>query len=195
MGYYQGDYYRGDFYQGDPGVLGFLGRAGRTIAGMGASMLPGVGGLAGRLISRIPGGGRGVQIIKSAGAAVIKHPVLSGAAAAGVVGATAVGVGAPGAGAMTMPGGALMGPVPMGPGAMMPGMRGFHMSKPRRINPASGIPHLVRNRRMRVTNPRALRRAIRRAKGFERLARRCMHFVSPRAPKGRAIFKTRRRRK
>lgn len=78
----------------------------------------------------------------------------------------------------------------MGGGALAPaGTRGYHMSKPRR-----GVPsHLVRNRRMRVTNPRALRRAIRRAKGFERLARKVMHFVSPRAHKGRAVFRTRKR--
>ena len=54
MPYYQGDYYRGDYYQGDPGFLGFLGKAFKTVAGVGASVLPGVGGIAGRLIAKIP---------------------------------------------------------------------------------------------------------------------------------------------
>jgi len=49
-----------------------------------------------------------------------------------------------------------------------------------------------KRRRMRVTNPKALRRAIRRATGFARLARRVLRFTSPKAPKGRAIFKHRR---
>jgi hypothetical protein len=48
---------------------------------------------------------------------------------------------------------------------------------------------------MRVTNPRALRRAIRRATGFARLARRVLHFVGPKAPRGRAVFKFKRRKK
>jgi len=48
------------------------------------------------------------------------------------------------------------------------------------------------NRRMRVTNPRALRRAIRRATGFAKLARRVLHFTSPRPPRGRAIFRRKR---
>jgi|SRR6516164_9086735 hypothetical protein len=52
-----------------------------------------------------------------------------------------------------------------------------------------------RHRRMRVTNPKALRRAIRRAQGFERLARRVMRFTSPHH-KGRfAGFKRARKRK
>lgn len=51
-----------------------------------------------------------------------------------------------------------------------------------------------RRRRIRVTNVKALRRAIRRARGFEKLARKVMHFTSPRKPKGRAVFRVRRRK-
>lgn len=47
----------------------------------------------------------------------------------------------------------------------------------------------VKSRRLNVANPRALRRAIRRAQGFSKLARRVMTFVSAKAPKGRAKFK------
>ncbi len=84
-----------------------------------------------------------------------------------------------------MPGVGMRGVAPMGG---MAGARGFHLDKRTHSR-------LVRNRRMRVTNPKALRRAIRRAKGFERMARKVMHFVSPRKTKGRAIFRARRTRK
>lgn len=47
----------------------------------------------------------------------------------------------------------------------------------------------VKSRRLNVANPRALRKAIRRAQGFSKLARRVMTFVSAKAPKGRAKFK------
>lgn len=47
----------------------------------------------------------------------------------------------------------------------------------------------VKSRRLNVANPRALRKAIRRAQGFSKLARRVMTFVSAKAPKGRARFK------
>lgn len=49
-----------------------------------------------------------------------------------------------------------------------------------------------KRRRMNVANPRALRRAIRRAQGFARLARKVLTFTSARAPRGRAKFKRRR---
>ncbi len=37
--------------------------------------------------------------------------------------------------------------------------------------------YLVRNRRMNIANPRALRRAMRRVQGFEKLARRTISFT------------------
>lgn len=191
MGYYQGDYYRGDYYRGDPGILGFLGKAFKTVGGAAASLIPGVGPLASKLIAKIP---TPVRTVVSAGAqSIIKHPVLSGAAAAGVVGAGAV-LTAPSGGAMTMPGGAVF-QLPSGtamtPGAMGMGVRLSRTGRRIRYSLRTG----KAIRRMRVTNPKALRKAIRRAKGFEKLARRVMHFSSPRKVHGRAIFKTRRRKK
>ncbi len=50
-----------------------------------------------------------------------------------------------------------------------------------------------RRRRMNVTNVRALRRAIRRAKGFAKLARRTMTWPIQKPPKGRGLFKKRAR--
>ena len=46
---------------------------------------------------------------------------------------------------------------------------------------------------MNVTNPRALRRAIRRAKGFAKLARRVMTWPIQKPPKGRGLFKAKAR--
>jgi len=60
------------------------------------------------------------------------------------------------------PGGAGFGPPGWQPGQMP---RGYHPAKD-----GSGRP--VRNRRMNVANPRALRKAIRRVQGFEKLAKR-----------------------
>jgi len=52
-------------------------------------------------------------------------------------------------------------------GTLMPS--GYHFAK-------DGSGRLVRNRRMNVANPRALRRAMRRAQGFEKLAKRAINF-------------------
>ena len=50
-----------------------------------------------------------------------------------------------------------------------------------------------KHRRMNVSNVKALRRAGRRVKGFEKLARRFIGFASPHRPKGRTYFKSRKR--
>ncbi len=47
---------------------------------------------------------------------------------------------------------------------------GYHLAK-------DGSGRLVRNRRMNIANPRALRRAMRRVQGFEKLARRTISFT------------------
>ncbi len=162
----------GDYYAGDPGLVSFftkvvggvrrlLGGGPRVIQAAAPTVL---GPAAGAVARRLPGPiiQRGRQILRAGAGAIARHPVLSAAGAAGAIGAAA-GAGLEAMGAPGIP------------------MRGFHISR------RTGA--LVKNRRMRVTNPRALRRAIRRATGFARLARRVLHFTSPKAPKGRAIFK------
>jgi len=47
---------------------------------------------------------------------------------------------------------------------------GYHMEK-------SGKGYCVRNRRMNIANPRALRRGMRRVAGFEKLAKRTISFT------------------
>ena len=57
------------------------------------------------------------------------------------------------------------------PGAGMGGVpSGYHYAK-------DGSGRIVRNRRMNVANPRALRRSMRRVQGFEKLAKRTIQFT------------------
>lgn len=173
-------YYMGDFYQGDPGFFGTLFSAGKRLLGLGGAaaptriqlMLPAAGAITGAAATAAVGMARRV------GGAVVRHPVLSAAGAAGTLGAL---------------GGGLAERLAMAPGPMV---KGFHMSKPaRRYGAYPKPPHLVKNRRMRVTNPRALRRAIRRCVGFGRLAKRVLRFTSPRPPRGRMHFRARKRKR
>jgi len=125
----------------------------------------------------------------------------AGAAAAGALG----GGGKPRPGtAMTLPGtfgGAVSFPGGMGVqgiwqgGAMVPGQGRLppYTAAGAGVLPAggrggTGIPigwhldkrtgtYLVRNRRMNIANPRALRRAMRRVQGFEKLAKRTIQFT------------------
>jgi hypothetical protein len=170
MGYYQGDFYAGT--RGDPGFFSFLGKlasGGASLMGAAGAVMPGGGVLSkvGTLAKRAVGG-------------LAKHPVLSAAGAAGagmVLGG--------GASAITMHPGMRMG------AAGAAGMRGFHPCKSRH-GCKSGA--MVRNRRMRVTNPKALRRAIRRTSGFAKLAMRTIHLVHPKKHARFGGFKRRRRK-
>jgi hypothetical protein len=170
MSYYKGDFYQGDFYQGDPGFFSFLGKVAKGIGSVATSFFPGgsVVGKVGSAIQKVSAH----PIVQRVGGAIVRHPVLSAAGAAGVVGA---------GGSMVGRRGGRMGAAGVGPAGVPRRMGGAGMGR--------------RHRRMHVTNVKALRRAIRRAKGFERLARRVMHFTSPRPPRGRAVFKVRRKKR
>src|SRR5467141_1773933 len=156
MGYYMGDYYAGS--RGDPGIGSFL-------SGL-VGMIPG-GGVVSKAVRGLSGivgaATKGRGIIKAVGGVIMKHPVISAAGAAGVAVAA-------GAGAEHML---------AGPGGLPP--KGYHHCKSKH-----GCKHgaFVRNRRMNVCNPRALRRSIRRAQGFAKLAMRTIHLVHPKK-KGR----------
>ncbi len=185
MSYYgRGDYYRGsnygDYYRGDPGLLSGLGKLIKGAAGATLGALPGgqiltaggkllagaVGGARGKAITRIPvtlptPG----EFIGSFGAGLrAKHPSLP------VPDQPLPMLGLP-----SQPyGGTTYGGLPMrGPLAGM--AYGFGRSR----------------RRMNVTNIRALRRALRRAEGFSKLARR---FVKIRSAFRRKPLKRTKRR-
>jgi len=59
---------------------------------------------------------------------------------------------------------------PYGPPGQAACPTGYHLAK-------DGSGRLVRNRRMNIANPRALRRAMRRVQGFEKLAKRTITFT------------------
>jgi len=153
-------------YAGDPGFLSSLWKGIKKVAG---PILGGVvGGLPGALITSMASGGG-----KKPGRAMTVPGTFSGS------------VGFPGG--MNISAGYLPGEIVPGQGRLPPftatgagvlpqGGRGgvclpsgYHFAK-------DGSGRVVRNRRMNVANPRALRRAMRRAQGFEKLARRSINF-------------------
>src|SRR5260370_41851412 len=139
------------YYAGDPGFFSIV----KSIAGPALGMIPGVGGIAGKLLSKVPTGVRGGMA--RFGGAIIKHPVLS---AAGAAGALAIG----GAGAAGRSG--MLGR----PAGKHPSARHLHALAMglRRARP-----------RMNVTNVHALRRALRRTHGFANIAMRGIHITTP----------------
>jgi hypothetical protein len=152
------------YYSGDPGFFSIF----RSIGSSLASFIPGVGGFASKAISHIPIPVR--SGVMRAGRAIIKHPVISGAGAAAVLAA----------------GGAEA-------GRMSVGGRGRHKQSARHLRAlAMGLRRA--RPRMNVTNVHALRKALRRAHGFARLAMKTIHLVHPKH-KGRfGGFKKRRRK-
>ena len=153
-------------YAGDPGWLSSLWKGIKKVA---PAIIGGiVGGPAGAIIAGAGGGGGGTKMTP---------PMFPGTTVGQVTfpGGTSIGMGyAPTA---MIPGQGRLPPyTASGPGVLAAGGRGgtlvpsgYHFAK-------DGSGRLVRNRRMNVANPRALRRAMRRAQGFEKLARRAINF-------------------
>lgn len=145
---HRGDYLRSA--RGDPGLFSFIGKALKgglgVVSKLGIPVVSGVAGLAGRAL-----GGRAAQALP-AGPAGMTMPISR----MGPV----VSMPAPGA-----PPGGYVSPYQLRQGAGCPA--GFHLDK------ATGS-KCVRNRRMDVANPRALRRAIRRQSSFVSLARKAL---------------------
>jgi len=166
--YYRGDYYRGDYYRGDP-IFGAL-------AGLLAK--PAIG------------------LVRKAGAGLVKLALGKGAKS------VALGIGTGVAVEKLVSGSGAPPPMILPPSGTLPPPGGMKVAKVKGVGGAisRALPggatgyEYVKRKRMNVTNVKALRRAIRRATGFAKLARKCITFVSPRAPKGKAIFKTRRKR-
>ena len=136
-------------YAGDPGWLSSLWKGVKKYA------LPVLGGIFGGGAGEVIGAATGQQMVQ---------PQL--APPPGSVG-----------GALTFPGGsriAVGGVLPMagaGAGAIAGAQpAGYHLDKKTRTR-------WVRNRRMNVANPRALRKAMRRVQGFEKLAKRTISFT------------------
>ncbi len=141
------------YYSGDPGFWSII----RGAASSAAGMIPGVGGIAGRVISKIPGGGRVSTIAMKAGSAIVKHPVISAAGGAAVL---------------------------AGAGAGMAGRMGAFGRAPGKHPSARHLRALAMGLRrarprMNVTNVHALRKALRRTHGFAKLAMKVIHLMHP----------------
>lgn len=92
---------------------------------------------------------------------------------------------------------------PGGTTAMVP--KGYHVNKaliraqvratPGNVRRAAQVVHaIVKNQHMNPLNPRALRRASRRAHGFIKFARHIVGYYQAKKPKGRPYIKHRRKR-
>ena len=158
MSYYTGDYYRGDPFWGS--LFGAVKRVGGALLG---APLGGGGGKISKMLGEGPLVTRGGKIVQAVKSGIIKHPVLSAAGAAGAIGM----LGGAAAEKMLAAGGACP--------------KGFHICKSKH-GCKSG--QCVRNRHMNPCNPRALRRAVRRATRFTHLAMKTIHLVHPKK-KGR----------
>lgn len=178
MSYYgRGDYYRGDYYRGDiPGAItGAV--SGFASGGLGGAIIGGLTGLLG-------GGGSGSTVrnvfpnMPGSTPAVIPtlqgpHPVsatIQTPMGSATVTPTAI-----------LPGGtplvAFTGPQAAG-GACPKGFKlnksGYHLKNGQFVPARS---RCVRFRSMNPLNPRALRKGLRRAEGFERIARRTVNAL------------------
>jgi len=155
-------------YAGDPGFL--------------SSLWKGIKKIAPIIIGGAIGGPVGAAIGGMGGGAVRTPPTpfrLPGTVAGQVSfpGGTTVGLGFQPSVALVPGQGRLPPFTATGPGVLPAGGRGgalvpsgYHFAK-------DGSGKLVRNRRMNVANPRALRRSMRRVQGFEKLAKRTISFT------------------
>lgn len=189
MPYYRaGDYYRGDYYQAG----GFLGSIGKALGGIAKRVVGGAvglvtGGPVGAIAGAIPearrliGAGINERVIAT-GRNLLIGPTLGGVAEQGVqmIQAPLQISGGGGGGTMNYPG-----TNGGGTALMACPTKGMRTNKSTYVTRGGGtsrwpqeiIVHpkgteCVKTRRMNVTNPRALRRALRRAQGFAKLARR-----------------------
>ena len=159
---YQGDY-KTYGYSGDPGFLSSLWKGFKKVA----KFIPGPIGTIARLAGTVAVAGTAAAVLRPT------PPIYGGQQVV------------PYGGLPPSPAGQLQrfapgrnqtygqGPMAFAPGGGAPGgacPTGYHLAK-------DGSGRMVRNRRMNIANPRALRRAMRRVQGFEKLAKRTITFT------------------
>lgn len=207
--YQRGDYYRGDYYRGD-GILSGIGKV--LKGGVGAVVGGALGFLKGGPVGAVTGAVKGgttallgsgksslpepPPAMTNFGMPTVQPPIeLSMGGVSNLPIATQI----PSTGGTRqwdlgsfLPGGK---PLTYMQGGMCPSGYRLNKSGHWRKNGTYVPPRsiCVKCRHMNVTNPRALRKGIRRAQGFAKLARRVMSFVQARAPKGKAVFRRKRR--
>jgi len=185
MGYYRGDYYRGDYYQGD--LFG--------------SLFSGIKRVAGAVIGATPAG----QAAKALIPAFKPRPMIPMLPPPGGVG-TRIDIPFfpdPSATSYFDPNQVAR----AGAAGVVCNIKGYRANKSTYVTRGGGTSkyprqilihpkgtECVKIRRMNVSNARALRRAIRRATGFKKLAMRVLRLTSPGHKRRFAGFKTRRKK-
>ena len=170
MSYYSpmaGDY-KTYGYAGDPGFLSSLWKGFKKVA----KFIPGPIGAIARVAGAVGVGVAGVKMLSPPSQFPAKPTAPMGfmpgmGTAGGVISGREIRRADTSGYVPGMPGGPTRGSVAMVNGACP---CGFHPEK-------SGKGYCVRNRRMNIANPRALRRGMRRVQGFEKLARRTISFT------------------
>ena len=170
MSYYspQAGDYKTYGYAGDPGFLSSLWRGVKKFA------LPVIGGMLGGPLGAAVGGAVGGGAKPQAPR--MQFPMVPSGTQ--FVGGVTMPGGASISGGVMVPGRGRLPPFTATGAGVLPGggrggqmiPSGYHFAK-------DGSGRLVRNRRMNVANPRALRRSMRRVQGFEKLARRTITFT------------------
>lgn len=208
MPYYNaGDYYgRGDYYQGDPGIFSFLGGLAKKAIGVIAPAALGfiTGGPAGGILGAVKG------TVSSVEKGIREETLAAGGANPPMIAPPAsVGLMAPGGG-----GRQIITQSPLGTPVsfaglqhqLMPfGMRRTHPNRSTYVTRGGGTSRWpvglqvhpkgteqVTSRRMNVGNARALRRGLRRLRGFAKLAHKVLRVTHQYKGKG---FGGRRRKK
>jgi hypothetical protein len=179
---------------GDPGIFSFLGGAVKSLVGG----IPIVGGMLSNLLpgtnnpTPSPAGLGGIGLMApgggTVGAAIARHPILTGLAGLAGGGLVTAATGLLKLGATPVSGapmvGAHMGRVPR------PSGKGYYT----RRHLAALQRGLTRARpRMNPFNPSALRRAERRAHAFLRRSARLIRYYRPKKPKGKAYIHTKKK--
>ena len=155
-------------YAGDPGFLSSLWKGVKKFA------LPVLGGLVGGPI----GAALGSAVSGTPALRRLPQPPGTVGGAITFPGGTSVGLGYQPSGGVMVPGRGRLPPfTATGPGVLPAGGRGGQMIPSGYHFAKDGSGRLVRNRRMNVANPRALRRSMRRVQGFEKLAKRTIQFT------------------
>jgi len=155
-------------YAGDPGWLSSLWKGIKKVAPI---VLGGViGGPAGAIIGGIGSGGGGKP--------TPGLPTIPGTLGGAITFPGGTSISTAYTGTAMVPGAGRLPPfTATGPGVLPGGGRGGQMMPSGYHFAKDGSGRLVRNRRMNVANPRALRKAMRRVQGFEKLAKRTIQFT------------------
>jgi hypothetical protein len=186
--YGRGDYYQGDYYRGDPGIFSGIGKFIKGVAKVGVGLLPGPVGAIARAVTGV----KRATVQVGPGAGTLALPEVSFGERPSFP------LGPQFNGEMQVPAGTMLRNEFI-PGCQLKGTRpnksGYYKQitkgDPSRVVYVPPKSVCVKTRRINIANPRALRRAVRRAQGFAKMARRVMTFVSAKAPRGRAKFRKR----